>query len=281
MRREPVLNVPLVVVATIAVLALIHGGREFLGDEAELRLVFDLAFVPARLAAALGADPEALIEAARQGRGGAEGLDPAQRDLLARFVLEGGAKPWTLASYALLHGGWPHLILNGVWLLAFGSAVARRFGTARFLAFLVLTAIGGAAAHALAHRADIVPLIGASASVSGCMAAAIRFVFQPGGPLGGPLEGPLGGPLGRADGGLAEPGYAVPAQPLREALRDGRVLGFLGAWFGINLLTGLGAAPLGITDAAIAWEAHIGGFLVGLVAFPAFERAPALRPDAP
>ena len=47
---------------------------------------------------------------------------------------------------------------------------------------------------------------------------------------------------------------------------------FLLVWFASNLLFGLAAAPLGITDAAVAWEAHIGGFVVGLLLFPWLDR---------
>ena len=47
-----------------------------------------------------------------------------------------------------------------------------------------------------------------------------------------------------------------------------RVLIFLAVWLGSNFLSSVLAQPLGLTDASIAWEAHVGGFLVGLVLFP-------------
>jgi membrane associated rhomboid family serine protease len=46
---------------------------------------------------------------------------------------------------------------------------------------------------------------------------------------------------------------------------------FLGSWFVINLVFGLVAGPLGVTDASIAWEAHVGGLLAGLVLFPLLD----------
>ena len=65
---------------------------------------------------------------------------------------------WTFVTYALIHGDWTHLGLNSVWLLAFGTPVARRFGALRFLAFFAVTAAAGAAAHLATHsqclRAD-------------------------------------------------------------------------------------------------------------------------------
>ena len=49
------------------------------------------------------------------------------------------ARYWTPVTYAFLHGGWAHLIVNLVWMFAFGSAVARRFGLVRFLLFFALS----------------------------------------------------------------------------------------------------------------------------------------------
>ena len=77
------------------------------------------------------------------------------------------AEVWTFVTYALLHADWTHLTVNSVWLLAFGSAVAWRFGTARFLGFFAMTAAAGAAAHLVLHIGEPLPLVGASAALSG------------------------------------------------------------------------------------------------------------------
>lgn len=53
-------------------------------------------------------------------------------------------------------------------------------------------------------------------------------------------------------------------------LRDRRVIGFVAVWFVINLAFGLGA-PVGAETGTIAWQAHIGGFLAGLLLFPLFD----------
>jgi membrane associated rhomboid family serine protease len=104
-------------------------------------------------------------------------------------------------------------------------------------------------------------MVGASAAISGAMAAAMRFAFQRGGPLG-PFRG------------NDEAAYRVPATPLSVLLRDRRFVVFLIVWFGVNLLFGLGIVPLpGEGDMPIAWEAHIGGFLAGLVSFALFDPA--------
>ncbi len=172
---------------------------------------------------------------------------------------------WTFLTYAFLHGDLTHLFVNVLWMLAFGTALARRFGTARFLAFSALSAVAGAVAHLALHFGEPVPVVGASAAISGQMAAAARFVFDRGAPLG----------LFRQAGPA---GYFRPAQPLSAVLANGRALAFLGVWFGINLLVGLSAASGLGGGQAIAWEAHIGGFLFGLLAFPLFDPVhPAAR----
>jgi membrane associated rhomboid family serine protease len=226
---EPIFNVPAVVTATIAVLALVHGVRDFIltpeQDEQVLRL---FAFVPLRYGSAASA-----------------------------VEWPGGwaADAWTFVTYALLHGSWAHLGLNAVWLLAFGTPVARRFGAMRFLAFFALTAAAGAAAHLIVYAGEPVPVVGASAAISGFMAAAMRFAFQGSGPL-----------IGRD-----ESAYRQPALPLAAMLRNGRVLTFLIVWFGLNLLFGLGSLSIDGGEQVIAWQAHMGGFIAGLLAFPLFD----------
>ena len=97
------------------------------------------------------------------------------------------------------------------------------------------------------------------------MAAAIRFIFQRGGPLG---------IIGSAD----EASYRIPAPPLLTSLRDRRVLVFLAFWFGINILFGTGAVQLPGSEGTVAWEAHVGGFVAGLIGFALFD--PVRQGDA-
>ena len=112
---------------------------------------------------------------------------PARYDAsaLTDGILPGGpgAEFWTFFTYALLHADWMHLGFNAVWLLAFASPVARRFGALRFLMFFAATIAGGALAYLLAHAGALAPMIGASAGISGMMGAAARFAFEPGGSL--------------------------------------------------------------------------------------------------
>ena len=136
-------------------------------------------------------------------------------------------------------------------LTALIVVVARRFGAMRFLLFFAITAACGAAAHLVDYGGDYWPVIGASAAVSGHMAAALRFVFQPGGPLT---------LMERRDAA-----YHQPALPLMVALRDRRVLVFLGVWFALNLIFGVSTFSMLDEGQSVAWQAHIGGFLAGLL----------------
>jgi membrane associated rhomboid family serine protease len=234
-------NVPAVVVATIALLVLVHVGRTYLlSPRDDVQFLLEFSFIPAR-------------------------YDPT---LLAQGGVPGGwgAEIWTFVTYAFIHANFTHLALNSIWLLAFGSAVARRFGALRFIAFFVVTAAAGAGAHLLTHPGDYFPVVGASASISGFMAAAMRFVFQRGGPLG-------------ALGSGGRQAYRAPAAPLLVILRDPRVLAFLAIWFGLNLLFGIGSVSLTDEEQSVAWQAHIGGFLAGLLLFPLFDPVAPSGPE--
>ena len=68
--------------------------------------------------------------------------------------------------------------------------------------------------------------------------------------------------------------FFVPAAPLSQALRNPQVLVFLGVWFAINLLFGIGSLPDVLGSGTVAWQAHIGGFLAGLLLFPLFDPVP-------
>ncbi|HZP21471.1 MAG TPA: rhomboid family intramembrane serine protease [Bauldia sp.] len=224
--RAPIFNLPPVIVALIAVLVGIQAARDFLVTAAtEADIVFSFAFIPARIT----------------------------ESAVVTDVLPGGAgaEIWSFVTYAFLHADWSHLAINALWLAAFGSPLAWRFGTARFLLFSAAGAIGGAAMHLAIHPESLTPLVGASAAISAHMAAASRFLF--------------------GTRGIGSAGYHRPAPPLVDVFRDSRVVIFLGIWFGMNLVFGLLGPETGLASGAIAWEAHIGGFLVGLFLFPLFD----------
>jgi membrane associated rhomboid family serine protease len=228
-------NVPIVVLAMVAILGLVHAVFVLiLTREQATDFLLLFSFIPARYDAGV---------------------------LAAESWAQGwGAAVWTFVTYAFIHADLNHLFFNGVWLLAFGTPVARRFGTLRFIAFFAMTAAAGAGMHLATHFGEMLPMIGASASISGAMAAAMRFVFQRGGPLG----------LLRS---RDEEAYRVPAMPLMTMLRDKRVLVFLVVWFGTNILFGMGTIAMPGVEQSVAWQAHIGGFFAGLLGFAIFDPA--------
>lgn len=244
---------PAVVVASIGLVLVAHALRSVLSDETDLRLLLDLAFIPAQWTVAW--DPAKLPDILQRiGEDGSQS-DAPLRLALAQYVLGDRAlRYWTAVTYAVLHGSWGHVVLNSLWLAAFGTPVARRCGGLRFVALALAAAVGGAAAHWLAHPHSVMPMVGASAAVSGMMAAAARFMFG----------------SGRQPSWTAA--HDQPRLSLLGLLANPRAALFVGIWFVVNLLFGIVAAPLGITDASIAWEAHIGGFLVGLLLFPLIDR---------
>ena len=240
-QREPLFNIPSVIIALIVALAAIHGIRTLvLSDDQNIEFLLTFAFIPLRYDASIVP-------------GGA---------LPGGF----GADVWTFVTYSLIHADWTHFGVNSVWLLPFGSALARRFGTVRFLAFFAVTAAAGAGLHLATHAGEQFPMIGASASVSGAMAAAMRFAFQRGGPLNMMRTGD-------------DEDYRVPAISLVGMLTDARILIFLGVWFAINIIFGVGSFPITGGEQPVAWQAHIGGFLAGLLLFSWFD--PPASPIAP
>lgn len=252
--REPVFNLPAVILASIALLLAVHALGVALGPRGYFDIVLDFGFIPALWTTKL--DPDAVREIARRALEG-DALSAGRAIGAARYVMtEGSGGFWTPLTYAFLHGSWLHVGLNAVWLAAFGSPVARRIGPERFLWLCALTALAGAAAHWATHLYEVTPMIGASAIVSGMMAAAARFAFSP-------------------PGWRGLPPHLAPRLSLAEMLRNRTAMLFVGVWFAINFVFGVAAAPLGLSeDAGIAWQAHIGGFVAGLLAFPLFDPRP-------
>jgi membrane associated rhomboid family serine protease len=119
-RREPIFNMPGIVTAAVVLLVAIHALRSaLLSPGADLELLLDFAVVPARWTAAF--DPSRLEAILREAAAGFSLQEAALREALARYVVGDGAKPWTALTYAVLHGSWAHVLLNAVWLAAFGT----------------------------------------------------------------------------------------------------------------------------------------------------------------
>lgn len=154
-----------------------------------------------------------------------------------------------LATAAFVHGGWLHLIGNMWYLWVFADNVEDFLGRGRFILFYVLSAVMGNYAQVLADPASTIPMVGASGAV-----AAI---------LGGYL---LLYPGARVIA-LVPIGFFVTVQEVP-------ALFFLFIWFLLQLISGvasIGADAVG----GVAWWAHVGGFVVGMVLMNFWRRRPA------
>jgi membrane associated rhomboid family serine protease len=256
--REPILNLPAVVSFTILALVGIHALRLLLADETDFRLIIDWAVIPARWAVAYGG--VTVEEVIKLLPGDPSDTSPDSAAAFARYILGNGeGRPWTALTYVLLHGSWAHVLINSVWLAAFGTPVAKRCGAGRFFILFAASAVGGAVLYAYVNSMQIFPMIGASGAVSGLMAAAAWFMFAPA--------------SWHWEGRLAMP-HERPRQLFIDMVRNRPFLIFMGVWFATNYIFAI-AQPVGLTESSIAWEAHVGGFLVGLFIFPWLDPMPA------
>src|SRR5579872_4460499 len=133
--HQPVFRAPAVVVSLIAVLVAAHGARVLLPPNLSTELINQFALIPARYS-------QAFLTAHNADPGG----------WLARAVPFG--------SYMALHNDVTQLLINSLWLLAFGPIVARRFGGFLFLLFFLVCGVAGALAHLAFNWGSLVPVIG-------------------------------------------------------------------------------------------------------------------------
>lgn len=222
--KQPVFNLPAIIPVLIGLMALVHALRIYvLGDELNYQAILGFSFIPARY---------------------------SDEAIAALYPL---SQYWTPVSYAFLHADWTHLLMNSFWLLAFGGVTARRLEAFRFITLFLIGAICGAALHYIFHANDISPMIGASASVSACMGAALRLPYFSEARFNGDIQ-------------------QVQIRSVIEALTNRQALTFIIIWFGVNLLFGTGVVDITGNGNPIAWEAHIGGFVAGLLLFGLIDR---------
>jgi membrane associated rhomboid family serine protease len=224
--RQPIFRAPAMVLWLIGALAAAHGARSLVSAARSQDIVFEYGLVPARYSRAFleshMADPGTL-----------------------------GERAVPFFSYMALHSDITHLVINCLWLLAFGPIVARRFGAVLFLVFFILCGVAGAAAYLAFNWGSVVPVVGASGAISGLMGAAIRM---------------MPGRIAPWMVGANE----VPLQPLFSR----PILMFSAVWMAINMLAAVIDLGTG-TSGLVAWQAHLGGYLAGLLLCGLFD---LLRP---
>lgn len=138
-------------------------------------------------------------------------------------------------THMLLHDGWLHLLINMAMLLSFGAGIERRIGGRRMLGFAVLCGLAGAAAHYVVYSESLNPVIGASGAISGLFGGVLRL---------------------------------LPGRRQGQGLRG--LWPLIVIWIGINVVFGLTGAPG--AEGEIAWVAHLGGFVAGLILYGPFDR---------
>ncbi len=143
-------------------------------------------------------------------------------------------EPLTLITYQFLHGGWMHLISNMLFLWVFADNVEDAFGHFGFLIFYLLCGVAAGLLHTLIEPQSGAPLIGASGAVSGVLASYLLLY-----------------PRARVWILLF---FRIPL-PIS-------AFWALSGWFVLQLVSAFISSA---DDMTVAWWAHIGGFLTGLV----------------
>lgn len=168
---------------------------------------------------------------------------------------------YTPLTSMFMHGGWLHIIGNMWFLWIFGDNIEDATGAFRFLVFYLLCGLAAAAAQIAVNPSSAVPMVGASGAIGGVMGAYLRLY-------------PSAHVHTLIFLGFFITTIAVPAWVM------------LGYWFVLQLVSGLPA--IGGTSGGVAFWAHVGGFVAGLLLIgplhkPAYlaeqrRRAPRQRP---
>ncbi|MEZ4331822.1 MAG: rhomboid family intramembrane serine protease [Myxococcota bacterium] len=146
--------------------------------------------------------------------------------------------PLTLLSHMFLHGGWMHLLGNLWFLWIFGNNVEDSMGHLRFAVFYLICGLTAAAAQILSAPSSAVPMIGASGAIGGVMGAYLMLY-------------PRVHVHMLVWFGFYVTTIAVPA------------IWMLAYWFLVQVVGGVGS--LGVETGGVAFWAHVGGFLAGVV----------------
>jgi membrane associated rhomboid family serine protease len=191
------------------------------------------------------------------------GLDPRQIEILfhvlgvvpARYsdpawAASVGYPDWgalSFATYMFLHGGWLHLGFNMWSLWIFADNVEDVMGPARFVLFYFCCGLAALTAHYVFNLHAVQPVVGASGAIAGVMGA--YFLLFP----------------------HAKVVTLIPILIIPYIVELPAVL-FLGLWFGVQVLSGLWESVGSGQGSPIAWWAHAGGFVAGMLFMPLFRR---------
>ena len=172
------------------------------------------------------------------------------RDLIGQFPVDladgttavidetrGPSPIWlTLLISTFMHGGWTHLGGNMLFLFIFGDNVEKAFGHVRYLVFYLVCGLAASLAQVYSGPDSILPSLGASGAIAGVLAAYLVLF-----------------PANRI---RVLVGYFVTTVP---------AIAMIGLWALIQFANGFGSTAVSAQTGGVAYFAHIGGFLCGLV----------------
>jgi membrane associated rhomboid family serine protease len=242
---NPTVRTPVVTVGLIALSAVSFLGVLRMPDAKRQEFMYRRGFVPARIAQLVNPQPIQVPLEQRIVRHPLDGrpirvidkqitLDPVPRQILISLV-----------TCMFLHGGWFHLIGNMWFLWVFGNNVEDRLGPVLFLVIYLGGGLLASGCHWMVDPVSKIPVIGASGAVATVLGAyAITW------------------PWARV--------HTLVFLFIFITVIDLPALLVLGIWFAGQLLSGTEALrqPIGTN---VAWWAHIGGFLAGVVLMPVFS----------
>jgi len=156
------------------------------------------------------------------------------------YKISNGENYYTLMSSMFLHGGWMHIIGNMLFLWIFADNIEAVIGTIGFVGFYLIGGLFASAAHIMTDVSSVIPTVGASGAISAVMGtylvmfpkSRIKIIFI-----------------------IFFSVFYLPA------------FAFLGMWFVQQLFSGIGSlTPQDVEEGGgVAWWAHIGGFVYGIV----------------
>jgi membrane associated rhomboid family serine protease len=161
-------------------------------------------------------------------------------------VIDAGPQYFNVVSSMFLHGGWMHLIGNMWFLWLFGNNIEDSMTRPRYIAFYLLCGLGAALAQVMADPSSAVPMVGASGAISGVMGAYL--VLYPRARVFTIL------PLGFIFTTVALPAWVM-----------------LIYWMVIQIFGGL-ASSVAEEGGGVAFWAHVGGFVAGVVLIKLFAK---------
>jgi len=170
-----------------------------------------------------------------------------------RLLANPGGDFLTLFTSMFMHGGWLHLGGNMLYLWIFGDNVEDRFGHAKYAFFYFLCGLVATAAQVMVSPASGIPNLGASGAIAGVLGAYLLLF-----------------PKGRVRVLLGRGVVPMPA------------LVVIGFWILLQFVNGIGANAQTSETGGVAYMAHIGGFVAGLIlAFVLRGKAGEIRDERP